>query len=290
MLTVDHVTKKYGRFTALEEVSITFSDGVYGLLAPNGAGKTTLIKMLTTLLFPTAGQILWNGTEITALGARYRDILGYLPQQFGYYKNDTPRQFLRYLAALKAVSRTQTDRRIDELLSLVSLSDAADMKMKKFSGGMLQRVGIAQAMLNDPKLLILDEPTAGLDPKERVRFRNMIHSLAQDRIVILSTHIVSDIETIAQQVVMLRDHRLYCCEPPQRICGSLRGKVCELPAGIPVHVPHLLLGERQDGETTMHRLICEAPPPDAHAVTPTLEDAFLYVYQDEEGGNAAVSF
>ena len=175
MLTVDHVTKKYGRFTALEEVSITFSDGVYGLLAPNGAGKTTLIKMLTTLLFPTAGQILWNGAEITALGARYRDILGYLPQQFGYYKNDTPRQFLRYLAALKAVPRTQTERRIDELLSLVSLSDAADMKMKKFSGGMLQRVGIAQAMLNDPKLLILDEPTAGLDPKERVRFRNMVH-------------------------------------------------------------------------------------------------------------------
>ena len=116
MLTVDHVTKKYGRFTVLEEVSITISDGVYGLLAPNGAGKTTLIKMLTTLLFPTAGQILWNGTEITALGARYRDILGYLPQQFGYYKNDTPRQFLRYLAALKAVPRTQTERRIDELL------------------------------------------------------------------------------------------------------------------------------------------------------------------------------
>lgn len=290
MLTVDHVTKKYGDFTALEEISLTFSEGVYGLLAPNGAGKTTLIKMLTTLLFPTAGQILWNGTEINALGARYRDILGYLPQQFGYYKNDTPRQFLRYLAALKGVPRARTEQRINELLALVSLSDAADRKMKKFSGGMLQRVGIAQAMLNDPKLLILDEPTAGLDPKERVRFRNMIHVLAQDRIVILSTHIVSDIETIAHQVVMLRDHRLYCCEPPQNICGGLRGKVCELPAEVVVTVPHLLLGERQDGEGTLHRLICETPPPGVRVVTPTLEDVFLYVYQDEEGGNAAVSF
>ena len=290
MLTVDNVTKKYGGFTALEGVSLTFSEGVYGLLAPNGAGKTTLVKMLTTLLFPTSGQILWDGTEIGALGARYRDILGYLPQQFGYYRNDTPRQFLRYLAALKGVPRSRTERRIDELLSLVSLPDAADKKMKKFSGGMLQRVGIAQAMLNDPKLLILDEPTAGLDPKERVRFRNIIHALAQDRIVILSTHIVSDIETIAHQVVMLRDHRLYCCEPPQSICGGLRGKVCELPAEAEVRVPHLLLGERQDGENTLHRLICETPPLGARIVPPTLEDVFLYVYQDEEGGNAAVSF
>ena len=288
MLTVDHVTKKYGSFTALEGLTLTFGQGVYGLLAPNGAGKTTLIKMLTTLLFPTSGQILWHGTDISALGARYRDIIGYLPQQFGYYRNDTPRQFLRYLAALKGVPRAQTERRIDELLALVSLSGAADQKMKKFSGGMLQRVGIAQAMLNDPKLLILDEPTAGLDPKERVRFRNLIHSLAQDRIIILSTHIVSDIETIAHQVVMLRDHHLYCCEPPQSICGGLLGKVCELPAGATVTVPHLLLGERQDGGDTLHRLICETPPPGARIVTPTLEDVFLYVYQDEEGGNASI--
>lgn len=289
MLTVDHVTKKYGAFTALEDLSLTFSEGVYGLLAPNGAGKTTLIKMLTTLLFPNAGQILWDGVEINALGARYRDVLGYLPQQFGYYKNDTPRQFLRYIAALKGVPRARTEQRIGELLALVSLSDCADRKMKKFSGGMLQRVGIAQAMLNDPKLLILDEPTAGLDPKERVRFRNMIHALAQDRIVILSTHIVSDIETIAHQVVMLRDRRLYCCEPPRSICGGLQGKVCELPAEVVVRAPHLLLGERQGSDGVLHRLICETPPPGARVVTPTLEDVFLYVYQDQEVGHAAVS-
>lgn len=290
MLTVDHVTKKYGGFTALEDISLTFEDGVYGLLSPNGAGKTTLIKMLTTLLFPTAGEIRWNGAEINALGASYRDVLGYLPQQFGYYKNDTPRQFLRYLAALKGIDRQTAERRIKELLALVSLSDVADKKMKKFSGGMLQRVGIAQAMLNDPRLLILDEPTAGLDPKERVRFRNIIHALAKDRIVILSTHIVSDIETIAHQVILLRDHRLYCCEPPQHICGGLRGKVFELPAEAPVNAPHLLLGERQTESGVLHRIICEQPPAGAQAVAPTLEDVFLYVYQDEEAGNAAASF
>ena len=193
MLSVEHVTKTYGKFTALEDISLTFIPGVYGLLAPNGAGKTTLIKMLTTLLFPTKGQILWEGEDIRALGAEYRGLLGYLPQQFGYYPSYTPRQFLRYAAALQCIPKREADGRIDHLLETVGLGDAADKKMKKFSGGMLQRVGIAVAMLNDPKLLILDEPTAGLDPRERVRFRNLIHTLAEDRIVILSTHIVSDL-------------------------------------------------------------------------------------------------
>ena len=178
MLSVEHVTKTYGKFTALEDISLTFTPGVYGLLAPNGAGKTTLIKMLTTLLFPTKGQILWEGEDIRALGAEYRGLLGYLPQQFGYYPSYTPRQFLRYAAALQCIPKREADGRIDHLLETVGLGDAADKKMKKFSGGMLQRVGIAVAMLNDPKLLILDEPTAGLDPRERVRFRNLIHTLA----------------------------------------------------------------------------------------------------------------
>ena len=280
MLTVDNVTKKYGGFTALDGVSLTFSEGVYGLLAPNGAGKTTLIKMLTTLLFPTSGQILWDGAEIGALGARYRDILGYLPQQFGYYRNDTPRQFLRYLAALKGVPRSRTERRIDELLSLVSLPDAADKKMKKFSGGMLQRVGIAQAMINDPQLLILDEPTAGLDPRERVRFRNLIHSLAAERTVILSTHIVSDIETIAGQIVMFRDHRLYCCDSPSAVCARFQGKVFEVPAGTAVQPGQFLLSERQGEHGAVVRLLCDAPPEGGVPVTPGLEDAFLAIYRE----------
>ena len=150
MLSVEHVTKTYGKFTALEDISLTFTPGVYGLLAPNGAGKTTLIKMLTTLLFPTKGQILWEGEDIRALGAEYRGLLGYLPQQFGYYPSYTPRQFLRYAAALQCIPKREADGRIDHLLETVGLGDAADKKMKKFSGGMLQRVGIAVAMLNDP--------------------------------------------------------------------------------------------------------------------------------------------
>ena len=208
MLSVEHVTKKYGQFTALEDISLTFTPGVYGLLAPNGAGKTTLIKMLTTLLFPTKGQILWEGEDIQALGAEYRGLLGYLPQQFGYYPNHTPRQFLRYAAALQCIPRREAGGRIDHLLEMVGLRDVADKKMKKFSGGMLQRVGIAVAMLNDPKLLILDEPTAGLDPKERVRFRELIAELGTDSIVLLSTHIISDVEQIAGRILMVRDGQL----------------------------------------------------------------------------------
>ena len=166
MLSVNHVTKKYGQFTALRDITLEFQNGVYGLLAPNGAGKTTLMKMLVTLSFPTKGEITWEGTNITDLDEDYRDLIGYLPQKFGYYKNYTPVQFLKYMAALKGLERTYAEKRIQMLLQKVSLSDVAGQKMRKFSGGMLQRVGIAQALLNDPKILILDEPTAGLDPKE----------------------------------------------------------------------------------------------------------------------------
>ncbi len=217
MLSINNVTKKYGDFLALEDVSLTFDKGVYGLLAPNGAGKTTLIKMLTTLLFPTQGEILWEGVSIRELDEEYRDILGYLPQEFGYYKNYSPRQYLKYLAVLKGYPGEKTEARITELLQLVGLSDVENKKMRKFSGGMLQRVGIAQAVLNNPKILILDEPTAGLDPKERVRFRNMIQELSKERIVILSTHIVSDIESIADYVIMIRDHKIFCCQPPEQL-------------------------------------------------------------------------
>lgn len=281
MLSVEHVTKRYGKFTALEDISLTFSPGVYGLLAPNGAGNTTLIKMLTTLLFPTAGHILWDGEDILAMGEAYRALLGYLPQEFGYYPNYTPRQFLRYVAALQCIPRREADIRIGRLLELVGLSDAADKKLRQFSGGMLQRVGIAQAMLNDPRLLILDEPTAGLDPRERVRFRNLIHSLAADRIVILSTHIVSDIETIAGQIVMLRDHRLYCCDSPAAICSQLQGKVYEVPAGTALAAGQTLLSERQGENGTVLRLLCDTPPVGAAVAAPGLEDAFLAIYRED---------
>lgn len=282
MLTIEHVTKKYGNYLALFDITLDFENGVYGLLAPNGAGKTTLIKMLTTLLVPTAGEIRWEGTDIFALGETYRDVLGYLPQQFGYYRDHTPKQFLRYLAALKGMNKKQAANRIPKLIELVGLSDVAGKKMKKFSGGMLQRVGIAGAMLNDPKILILDEPTAGLDPRERVRFRNLLHSISQNRIVILSTHIVSDLETIASKIVMIRDQKLYCCKPPQEICNSLSGKIFEIPSGIVPAQPYCLLSERQSESGTVLRIFSETPIAGMTAVSPNLEDAFLSVYGEGE--------
>lgn len=280
MLSVEHVTKRYGAFTALEDISLTFSPGVYGLLGPNGAGKTTLMKLLATLLFPTKGQILWDGEDILALGADYRGLLGYLPQQFGYYPNYTPRQFLRYAAALQCIPKREAERRISRLLELVGLGADGDRKLRKFSGGMIQRVGIAAAMLNDPRLLILDEPTAGLDPRERVRFRNLIHSLAEDRIVLLSTHIVSDVETIAGQIVMFRDHRLYCCDTPANICARFRGKVFQVPAGAALGPDQFLLSEGQSEAGPVLRILAETPPAGAVPAVPGLEDAFLAIYRE----------
>lgn len=280
MLSVERVTKRYGAFTALEDISLTFTPGVYGLLGPNGAGKTTLMKMLSTLLFPTKGQILWDGEDILSLGAEYRGLLGYLPQQFGYYPNYTPRQFLRYVAALQCIPKREAEDRISRLLDLVGLGADGDRKLRKFSGGMIQRVGIAAAMLNDPRLLILDEPTAGLDPRERVRFRNLLHSLAEDRIVLLSTHIVSDVETIAGQIVMFRDHRLYCCDTPANICARFLGKVCQVPAGTALGPDQFLLSEGQSETGPVLRILTENPPAGAVPASPGLEDAFLAIYRE----------
>lgn len=281
MLSLNNVTKQYGNFTALEDINIEFTNGVYALLAPNGAGKTTLIKMLTTLIFPTKGEILWNGDNIFALDASYRNIIGYLPQDFGYYRNRSPKEFLYYLSALKCIDPNIAKRKVDELLELVGLSDVRDKKMKKFSGGMIQRVGIAQAMLNDPKILILDEPTAGLDPKERVRFRNLISSLSKDRIVILSTHIVSDIETIANNVVMIKDHKLFTNDSPSSICKMLSGKVYEIDDITKLNAPHLALTEHQENGKTITRFVSEHDCSHiARSVSPNLEDVFLYIYQD----------
>jgi ABC-2 type transport system ATP-binding protein len=286
LLVVNHVSKSYGKFVALKDINLEFSNGVYGLLAPNGAGKTTLIKMLTTLIFPSEGEILYNGTNITRLGEKYRELLGYLPQEFGYYKNYSPKQFLSYLGALKGMDKKVVNKRIDELLKLVALEDVATKKLKKFSGGMIQRVGIAQAMLNDPKILILDEPTAGLDPKERVRFRNLLSELARDRIVILSTHIVSDVESIANEIIMIKDKQVLYKGSIAEICKVIEGMVYE--TSIPYEQATVFkkevfsLSEKQEDSLLKIRFISKkTPEPTWTAVKPNLEDVFLYVYRDD---------
>ena len=245
------------------------------------------MKMLATLLFPTKGEILWNGEDILALGAEYRGLLGYLPQQFGYYPNYTPRQFLRYVAALQCIPKREAEGRISRLLELVGLGADGDRKLKKFSGGMIQRVGIATAMLNDPQLLILDdpflifdEPTVGLDPEERIHFRNLFSRAAQERLVLLSTHIVSDVETIAGQIVMFRDHHLYCCDTPASICARFHGKVFQVPAGTTLGPDQFLLSEGQSEEGPVLRILTENPPVGAVSAVPGLEDAFLAIYQE----------
>ena len=205
-LVIDRVTKQYQNRIAVDRVSVKLQKGVYGLLGANGAGKTTLMRMICGILKPTGGTIAYDGIDVGE--EAYRAVLGYLPQDFGYYPEFGAMDFLLYLAALKGIPKSQAKRRAKELLELVSLQDAGRRKIKTFSGGMKQRLGIAQAAVNDPRLLILDEPTAGLDPKERVRFRKLIESLGKDSIVLLSTHIVSDVEHIADEVLMMKDGQL----------------------------------------------------------------------------------
>lgn len=205
-LSVDRLSKQYKNKVAVDRVSFTLSEGVTGLLGANGAGKTTLMRMMTGILAPTSGEITADGIAVQT--EEYRSLLGYLPQDFGYYPEFTAKEFVRYIAALKGIDKNTAKRKTDELLELVGLSDVANKKIKTFSGGMKQRVGIAQAIVNDPKILILDEPTAGLDPKERVRFRNLIADIGKSTIVLFSTHIVSDVDSIAKSLLMMRDGQI----------------------------------------------------------------------------------
>lgn len=289
MLAIKNVGKNYGDFCALKNINMDFENGVYGLLAPNGAGKTTLIKMIATLNFPTSGEILYNGENIQNLDEEYRDIIGYLPQDFGYYKSYSPIKFLSYISALKGIDKNKTDEKIQEILKLVGLEGVGNKKMRKFSGGMIQRVGIAQALLNNPKILILDEPTAGLDPKERVRFRNLLSELSRDRIIIVSTHIVSDIESISNEVIMIKDKELLYKDKIENICKKIHGKVFEAEIEnnqmIEFRKKYLSLSEKQENGKMKIRFICEDEYDKSWSlVYPSLEDVFLYEYKDEVTG------
>ncbi|PJK16016.1 multidrug ABC transporter ATP-binding protein [Chryseomicrobium excrementi] len=286
MLTLQNIGKDYGKFTALKELNLQFENGVYGLLAPNGAGKTTLIQMLVTLVKPTSGEILYDGKPILSMGEAYREKIGYLPQHFGYYKHYSPRKYLRYIAALKGIEKSVVEKRIDEVLDLVALQEVKDKKMRKFSGGMIQRIGIAQAILAHPKVLILDEPTAGLDPKERARFRHLLSDLARDRIVLISTHIVSDIESIANEIVMIRNQTLLYKGSIPTICKSLDGMIYEVTMPFEdfsvFRKNYLTLEEKQEQGNMMVRFYSEEEPKaEWTAVTPELEDVFLVSYANE---------
>ncbi|MBP3950959.1 ABC transporter ATP-binding protein [Bacillus suaedae] len=286
MIVIKNVSKNYGDFCALREINLELDNGVYGLLAPNGAGKTTLIKMLVTLISPSEGEILYDGKNILAMDQEYRELLGYLPQQFGYYKNYSPKQYLLYLAALKGLNKKESIRIIEDLLGRVALKDVMNKKMRKFSGGMIQRVGIAQALLNNPKVLILDEPTAGLDPKERARFRNMLTELSRDRLIIISTHIVSDVENISKEVIMVKNQQLLYKESVEGICQTLEGAVYEFNISYDeleeYRKSYLILSEKQELDMMNIRFIHKGHMKEGwNSVSPGLEDVFLYEYRDE---------
>ncbi len=286
-LSIDRLTKHYGHKIAVDRVSATLTPGVYGLLGANGAGKTTLMRMLCSILEPTSGEVRLNGKDVAGMGAAYRDVLGYLPQDFGYYPTYTAAEFLSYIAALKGIPRDWAGKRVKDLLDTLDLTPVADKKIRTFSGGMKQRVGVAQALLNDPQILILDEPTSGLDPKERVRLRNLLSEYAGDKIVILSTHIVSDVEAIADQVFVMNAGQFIMRGTVPELAQKVAGKVWELT--VPREKARLwqeqvtVANYRHEGEQVVLRILSDdRPSAEAVACEPILDDAYLYYFGAKE--------
>lgn len=290
-LELHQLTKNFGHFTAVNHMNLTMSNGVYGLLGVNGAGKTTLMRMLCTLLRPTSGSISCDGKDIFKMDGEYRRLLGYLPQDFGFYPEFTVQDYLLYIASIKGIRPAAAHKKVRELLPQVGLAKASNKKMKKLSGGMKRRAGIAQAMLNNPKILILDEPTAGLDPNERIRFRNLISELSEDRLVLLSTHIVSDIEYIANQIWLMKDGTLIRKGTAREVIASMPEKVWSCP------VEHSQVSDamrrykisnmKSEPQGAVLRIIApEKPYPGAVCTEPSLEDVFLYYFGEKVGEEA----
>lgn len=287
-LILDGLTKTFSSFPAVNNLSYTMDTGVYGLLGVNGAGKTTLMRMLCTLLTPTSGTITGDGQDIFSLGSAYRNLLGYLPQDFGYYPDFSVQDYLLYIASIKGLRPATARQRMQNLLEQVGLTQVRRQKMKKLSGGMKRRAGIAQAMLNDPKILILDEPTAGLDPKERIRFRNLISELAENRLVLLSTHIVSDVEYIADQILLMKDGSLVHHGTSQQLLAAAPTQVwtCTVPRAQADQLLHQypVVNLKTLPQGVQLRVLSQTPPtPEAHPAEMTLEDLFLHYFGETAG-------
>ena len=292
-LNLVNVQKRYKEKDAVVRFTFTFTNGVYGLLGENGAGKTTLMRLICGILQPTNGSITCDNICISDMGAEYRRLLGYLPQDFGYYGDFTAVRFLNYMAALKALPADYAKGRVEELIELVELKEVKNKKLKTYSGGMLRRIGIAQALLNEAEILILDEPTAGLDPKERVRFRNIISSLGKNRIVLLSTHIVSDIEYIADCILMMKNGKLIRQGTEKELTADVQGHVwkCVVPEYEVqrLNEKYVISNLRNSGENVELRIISDMQPMEiAETAEATLEDAYLYFTQVPGGKKNAV--
>ena len=287
-LSINNVTKQFKDKKAVNDISFSMGNGVYGLLGVNGAGKTTLMRMLCTLTTPDCGTITWDGKDIFKMGASYRQILGYLPQDFGYYPYLTIYDYMMYIASIKGIRPAVAKKRTKELLKQVGLSDQKKQKMRNLSGGMVRRVGIAQAMLNDPKILILDEPTAGLDPNERIRFRNLISELSEDRLVLLSTHIVSDVEYVANEIILMKEGKFFYTGTSDEIILSMDMFVwnCIIPKSeLNNYMKKYLIGNvRTVSDGVELRVLSKMPPTgNAVQVEATLEDAFLLYFGEKAG-------
>ncbi len=286
-LYLDHISKKYKDKTAVDDVTLRITPGVWGLLGANGAGKTTLMRMIAGIMRPTAGQVEYDGLPIGELGAAYRDRFGYLPQEFGFYPEFTVKDYLYYVAALKGLKKREARRKTEELLAQMMLTEVRNKKIVKLSGGMKRRVGIAQALLNEPEILVLDEPTSGLDPGERVRFRNLLSEFAQDRIVLISTHIVSDVEYIAMQNAIMKDGRIIARGTTEELIRQVDGKVWSgrIPESRLLEYERRLrivnLKNEEGGQISL-RYLAEAPQIEGSiSVPPRMEDLYLWLFPQE---------
>lgn len=287
-LTITNLSKQFKDKTAVDNVCLSLTPGVWGLIGANGAGKTTLMQMIADILKPTSGKILYEGRDIHTLGEEYRNIFGFLPQEFGFFQDFTVKDYLEYMAALKDVPKVETGKKIEGLLHTLTLNDVRNKKIIKLSGGMKRRVGIAQAMLNDPKILIMDEPTAGLDPGERVRFRNFISEFSHDRIVLVSTHIVSDIEYIATQNAIMKAGKILDFGTTDELVRQVEGKVwsCKVLSNkLSMYEMKLRIVNQRSEENNMvsiRYLADESQVSESVMVQPRLEDLYLWLFPQEE--------